>query len=63
MYDKLLLEQMDNLKKQEAVLKKQLRFFTQEIERVWQMQEDILKAVKAKMNEEDNEQLSDNITK
>jgi len=55
MYDDLLVSQMTNLKETEAMVKKEIRLLTQKLEKIWAMQDDILKAVKTQVDKEEAE--------
>jgi len=54
MYSELLLKQMEDLKRQEATLKNQIKALAKGLDRVWSMQEDILELVKNNLDKEES---------
>ena len=52
-YESLLVEQMTKLKETEALIKRQLKTFSDQLNKIWKMQDQIIEAVKAEVDKEE----------
>ena len=53
MYENLLLEQMKKLKQVEALIKEQVYVFTAQLNKIWQIEDEILDTVKDILDKEE----------